>query len=309
MATKRDTNPLRHLGPWLVCLLLSGLLAAVSRADDWRAKLPPKEKVADYLQAISLNVKARDVEGSGVVKTREINGKQINFVWTAAHVVEELRSVREVIDPRTGTRREKVSFADAQVLKELVEGGRRVGELKMDAEVFRYSADEDLAILRIRKTGFVEGSVVFYEGPIPSIGTDLFHVGSLLGQTGANSMTSGIVSQIGRVIEKKEFDQSTCVAFPGSSGGGVYTRDGGYVGCLVRGTGEGFNLSIPVRRIRLWAERVKVLWLIDDSVAIPSDWDKQPVEDPGATFRGVVPASKAFPFLIGRATPSAGKSD
>ena len=82
----------------------------------------------------------------------------------------------------------------------------------------------------------------------------------ILGQTGANSMTDGIMSQHGRLINKKEFDQVTVVAFPGSSGGGVYLENGLYVGMLVRGARtQGFNLIVPIRRIRAWAEKANVL--------------------------------------------------
>jgi len=225
---------------------------------------------------------------------------------TAAHVVDGLRSVEEVIDPATGPKRQLIRFSDARIVKELVESGRRVGELAMDASVVRYSKDEDLALLRVRKTGFVDASVVFYlDDPIPTIGTRLLHVGSLLGQLGANSMTSGIMSQIGRTIDNKEFDQTTVTAFPGSSGGGVYLESGAYTGMVLRGAGEGFNLIAPIRRIRKWAERASVKWAIDDSVPMPSseELDKLPVEDSPSRFAPTATAAKAFPTLIRKESP------
>lgn len=268
------------------------------------AQLPPADKVPDYLQEISVTIKADNAEGSGVVKTRVIDGKAVNFVWTAAHVVDGLRSTEEVVDPKTGTKRIKVSFRDPGIVKELVEEGRRVGDLRMDATVIRYSKDEDLAILRIRKRDFVKASVVFYlEEKIPAVGTDLYHVGSLLGQMGSNSLTSGIVSQIGRTIDKWEYDQTTCTAFPGSSGGGVYLRDGHYIGMLVRGAGEGFNLSVPVRRMVKWSKAANVYWALDDKAPSPTqaELDKLPIEDTGASF-DAAKENKEFPTLI-RITP------
>ena len=269
---------------------------------DWKKQLPEKSKVAAYLQDISVTIKANSSEGSGVVKTREmeIDGEtvKVNFVWTAAHVVDGLRHVKEVIDPKTGTKRQVVEFKDAQVVKELVENGRRVGELKMDATVIKYNEEEDLAILRIRKSNFVHASVVFYlDEKIPAIGTDVLHCGSLLGQMGSNSLTSGIISQIGRTIDKKEFDQSTATAFPGSSGGGIYLKDeyaGAYCGMLVRGAGEGFNLFVPVRRVVAWAEKANVMWAIDDNVPMPSaeELDRVRVEDIGVTFERAPSADK-----------------
>ena len=68
-----------------------------------------------------------------------------------------------------------------------------------------------------RKFNFVTDTVTFYlDEEIPKLGTDLLHVGSLLGQMGANSMTDGIYSQHGRIlksINKFVFDQTTCTAF------------------------------------------------------------------------------------------------
>ena len=66
------------------------------------------------------------------------------------------------------------------------------------------------------------------------------------------------MSQVGRVLDLGSgggtvFDQTTVTAFPGSSGGGVFLTDGKYVGMLVRGAGETFNLIVPVRRMPLHA--------------------------------------------------------
>ena len=64
--------------------------------------------------------------------------------------------------------------------------------------------------------------------------------------------------------------------------------DGRYVGMLVRGAGEGFNLIVPVRRMRKWAKNANVLWALDPRVKMPSEDDmkKIPVEDIGADFGG-----------------------
>ena len=257
------------------------------------------EELYKKLQEISVTVKSGFGEGSGVIVTREVKTEgnkteKINFVWTAGHVIDNLRSVRSVIVD--GQPRKIVEFKDAQIVKELVENGRRVGELKMDAKVIKYSdADdgEDLALLMVRKRSFIDNNAVFYSGagkPV-SIGTELYHVGSLLGQQGSNSMTRGIVSQVGRVLslgtgDGTVFDQTTVTAFPGSSGGGVFLSErsgddtGQYMGMLVRGAGETFNLVVPVRRMRSWAAEQDILWAIDMDKEVPAlaDIIKLPVE-------------------------------
>tara|TARA_R110000824_G_scaffold162282_5_gene337938 strand:- start:6525 stop:7445 length:921 start_codon:yes stop_codon:yes gene_type:complete len=260
-----------------------------------------------HLQDVSVTVKAAGGEGSGVIVTREVevspNVKQkVNFVWTAAHVVDGLRSVRVVI--KDGKPQTVVEFKDAQIVKELVEDGRRVGEFKMEAKVIKYSDaenGEDLALLMVRKKGFVDKTTTFYKdsGKPVAIGTELYHVGSLLGQVGSNSMTRGICSQVGRVLDLGTgdgvvFDQTTVTAFPGSSGGGVFLSErskekaGQYVGMLVRGAGETFNLVVPVRRMRAYAKAEGVLWAIDTDVKVPSIKDLKTLSAEG-------PKSKTTP--------------
>jgi S1-C subfamily serine protease len=246
------------------------------------------QSVVPDLQAISVTIRAGGSQGSGVLFTR---GER-TFVWTAAHVVDGLRHTRTVIVE--GTPKLIVEFEDAKIVQEFKEDGRRIGESVMDCRIVRYSDSEqgeDLALLEVRKHNFTTASARFYSGSIPEIGTELYHVGSLLGQFGANSLTAGNVSQIGRVLDLKPggtiFDQTTVTAFPGSSGGGVFLKSNGeYVGMLVRGAGEGFNFIVPIRRMRAWAQSAKVEWAIDSSVPVPSEAElkKLPIEDSGVQF-------------------------
>lgn len=234
-------------------------------------------QVAEHLQDISVTISAESryssSEGSGVLIVREVEGEKVTFVLTCAHVVDNLRSIRNII--RGGQTIQLVEFNPVQIVKELVENGRKVGEVRMSAEVIQYSdADtgEDLAVLMVQAKDYSKSSTKFHlnnDKPIIPIGTDLFHVGSLLGQFGSNSMTSGIMSQVGRVRNKVEFDQTTVTAFPGSSGGGVYLKDGTYVGMIVRGAGEGFNLIVPMRRIHRWLDTNDMLWLVNPKIRMP----------------------------------------
>lgn len=278
-----------------------------------------EEDLATHLQDISVTIKAGMSTGSGVIITRNVKssptqeqGETVNFVWTAGHVVDGLRNVRKVIDPNDGRDKQIVEFKDAQIVKELIEKGRKVGQLEMDAKILKYSDasnGEDLALLMIRKRNFVNASAKFYlEDSITPIGTELFHVGSLLGQSGANSMTSGIVSQVGRVLNIGSgdgiiFDQTTVTAFPGSSGGGVFLAKsdhrGKYIGMLVRGAGENFNLIVPIRRMIDWAKREDILWSLDANVETPllKDILDMKLENPSSDHSSNS-TTKNFPFLI-----------
>jgi hypothetical protein len=275
-------------------------------------------KTAEHLQTVSVTIRSEgpysNGEGSGVIFTRkDAKGNQVNFVWTAAHVIDNLRKTRKTVI--NGSPKTIVEFKDPMVVKEIRQNGRTVGRLQMDAEVLKYSDatdGHDLALLRIRKFNFVKDTVTFYLGDeIPGLGTDLLHVGSLLGQMGANSMTDGIYSQHGRIIKslnKHVFDQTTVTAFPGSSGGGVYLKkDAKYIGMLVRGAGEGFNLIVPVRRMQEYCEKHKMMWALDPKVAMPTEDElkKMPVEhepkekrdeeDEATDDEG---ATKSFPFML-----------
>lgn len=274
------------------------------------------QKTADYLQNVSVTIRSEGRfstgEGSGVVFTRKDKDNNIvNFVWTAAHVIDNLRVERKVIV--NGNERTIVEFKDAKVIKVIRQKGRTVGRLELDAEVVKYSNSEtghDLAVLRVRKLNFVQDTVKFYlDKDIPKLGTDLWHIGSLLGEMGSNSMTDGIYSQTGRLIpslNKHVFDQTTVAAFPGSSGGGVFLKtDTRYVGMLVRGAGETFNLIVPVRRMVEWAKKNDILWALDPKVDMPSAEviNKITVEDVGGGLTDDkdekhVQSQKNFPFLL-----------
>lgn len=257
-------------------IILSVFTASIAQTEE--------NNVSSYLQDISVTIKTERGSGSGVIFSREIksdNGKKnVNFVWTAAHVLEGIRSVRSILDIE-GKTLKKPEFKDVQVVKKLIEDGTTVGELSMDAVVVKYSDatdGEDLALLMIKKFNFVDVSAKFHKDNKDSglpLGTQLYHVGSLLGESGANSMTTGIMSQVGRMLAlnsstKVLFDQTTVTAFPGSSGGGVFLTNGEYIGMLVRGAGETFNLIVPIRRINKWAKSENILWALDPNVDAPS---------------------------------------
>ena len=252
----------------VLTLVAATLISNISFADE----------LTDKLQNASVTIKAGSAQGSGVFITRKIEGRDVTFIITAGHVIDHLKKTRTVI--KDGKETKVVMFDDVGLVQEFQQDGRKVGETSFTARVLRYSdADlgDDLALLQVRKYNFTTASVDFYlDDSIPSIGTELYHVGSLLGQVGANSLTTGIISQTGRVLnlaggEGVVFDQTTATAFPGSSGGGVFLKkDGRYVGTLVRGAGEGFNLIVPIRRLRAWATEAKIEWITDPKAKQPT---------------------------------------
>jgi S1-C subfamily serine protease len=259
--------------------------------------------VPDDLQDVSVTIKSGNAQGSGNLVTRKIGDDTITFVWTAAHVVDNLRTSRTVVTAN-GATKTIIEYKDAEIVQERQQDGRRVGEVKYNAKVIKVSdADygEDLALLMVRCNGAypLSASTKFHleEGYIPDIGVELAHCGSLLGQFGANSYTTGVLSQTGRTLPMKganvkTFDQVTTVSFPGSSGGGMYLKaDGTYIGMLTQGVNQlqGFNFIVPVRRMNAWAKSAKIEWAMNPDIEMPTlaEIEAMPVEEAATMIGGV----------------------
>jgi len=204
--------------------------------------------IEDRVLEPSVTVTASNASGSGVIFIHEA----ATYVLTAGHVVEGLRSVQTYLD--AGAEKKREVWRDASVVQIITEAGRQVGKLELNAEVVAYDEKEDLAILRVRRSGYFTRSAVFGTPQTPAgPGDPVLHCGSRSGEMGANSLSGGIVSAVGRLIEERVFDQTDAPASPGSSGGGVFARETGeYLGMVTRGAGETFVLLIPMRRISTW---------------------------------------------------------
>jgi len=150
---------------YITSLIVGFALLAPALAAEKGEK---KQSTAEHLQNVSVTIRSEGAysagEGSGVIFTRkDSNGNLVNFVWTAAHVVDNMRLTKRILVD--GTYKTIVHFKDPVVTKEIRQNGRTVGRLQMDAEVLKYSESEDgqdLALLRVRKLNFVRDSVVFY---------------------------------------------------------------------------------------------------------------------------------------------------
>lgn len=260
---------------WLLIIFLIVPLTAFGQDK-------PPEDIVKHLQDVSVTIKAGRSQGSGTIVTRG----NTSYIWTAGHVVAGLRDTRTAVDSKTGAMKNIVEFEDAKVVKEIYEDNRSVGQVEMAAEIIRYSNSddgEDLCLLRLRKKDFFKCSAKFYldDKNTPPVGTKLYNLGSLLGQFGSGSLTNGLLSQTGRVLDGKIFDQTSCTALPGSSGSGVFKEsDGIYVGMLLRGAGENFNFICPTRRMHKYAKSVGVEFAMDESIITPSEEElkKFPIE-------------------------------
>lgn len=271
-----------------------------------------ERSIPEYLTDISVTVRASQgyqrAEGSGTLFKRKVDGKDVVYCWSAAHVVSHLRSERtETVD---GKPYRIVEFSNPSLVKKLrnPDTGRIVGEVVVDAKILKYSdasTGHDLCLMQVLAKDYTAKSAKFYpkDGKLLKVGTHLYHAGSLYGDDGSGSITDGILSAHGRLLNGKiTLTQSTIVAFPGSSGGGCYTDEGLYCGMLVRGTQtQGFNLYVPIKRMWSFASKSGTEWAMDSSIKVTQkEIDKMPIEAAGIKSGGKDDGTKKYPFLIKR---------
>ena len=243
-----------------------------------------KDTVITNLIDCSVSVLAGESQGSGIVFTKQRENQEYTFILTAAHNLTVLRSETNVITP-DGIPRKLIKFDSPDVVNVLIINGNRLGEMRAKGTVIRYSAPgiagDDLALLHIPIQNFAKSSARLYSG-IPKIGSDLFHVGSMGGLPGAESLTVGILSQHGRKVGRNTFDQTTAPILFGSSGGLMSLQSNGQVvGVVAKMTHPVYNFIIPARRIMKWSKRTRIDWLFDEEQEMPplNEIYSFPIED------------------------------
>ena len=243
-----------------------------------------KDTVIADLMDCSVSVIAGTGQGSGIVFTKQQEDEEYTFVLTAAHNLTVLRSETDVITP-DGIPRKLVKFENPDVVNVLFVDHKRVGEMRVKGKIIRYSppgiAGDDLALLHLPVQKFTKSSARLHLG-VPKIGSNLFHIGSLGGLAGAESLTSGILSQHGRQVGRNIFDQTTAPILFGSSGGLMSLQSKGQVvGVVAKMSHPVYNFIIPARRIIEWSKRTRVDWLFDDKQKMPTlnEVYNFPVED------------------------------
>jgi S1-C subfamily serine protease len=199
--------------------------------------------------------------GTGVV----VRCGRDRYVWTCAHNLNE---------PSGG------KLEDVRLIQESFRGGRKVGEETSVGKVVRYSKSEDVALIKVLRARWPSAyAVMASRGEIPRPGDRVWHVGSMCGPRGCNSVSEGVVAAVGRERQNggdKEggllYDQMSVVAQPGSSGGGVFCkRTGRCIGLLAEYLGPKLGgaftpssfCSVPTRRLRGFAEATNCLWAVD----------------------------------------------
>jgi len=249
----------------LISLLIS--LVIIFFSPD---RVPNKEKVLRHLDNITVLVDATTEEGKGGLGTgtlfsrKDEKGNIVHFVWTAAHVVSSLENPPD--------ENLYITFKDLKVMKINLVGDTRIEKVSYDAKVIKFSMSDDLAVLEITERNLFKDSVSFSGPEMVNPGRFLYHIGCLFGEQGYNSLSEGIMSANGRIHNRKVFDQTSTVVFPGSSGGGVFNESGEYIGMVTLMRQANMNYIIPMRRIINWAVENHVDWALSDSVLMPKEY-------------------------------------
>lgn len=135
---------------------------------------------------------------------------------------------------------------------------QKTGPIVFSAAVIWTDSKHDLALLWVAAPDNFFTGVTFASAHPAPVGTEVFHVGNWLGEDFDGSVSVGIISQIGvsridpAMWPWELTDQTTATIASGSSGGGLFNKQGEVVGIIVGGPHKGdfgFAHFIPVRVI------------------------------------------------------------
>jgi S1-C subfamily serine protease len=201
--------------------------------------------IRDVLQS-SVNLRCSHVtapQGSGSGNIIHRFGH--TYVLTAWHVIDCSLEGRTNID-------EKVYFDVYQ------------GTNVWKGRIISWSEKHDLALLRLDDVGLVGKSIRFLNPKtFPPVGMKLITAGNIFGSM-PRSYSEGVLASLyvtSRLTPLVYMDQTTVTVYKGSSGSGVFTADGRYVGMVTQMSAPNVNYIVPVRRMWEWADENDLLWL------------------------------------------------
>lgn len=130
---------------------------------------------------------------------------------------------------------------DAKFVKLKLANGR-----ELLGEVLRGDSKRDVALVKSEPVALQALAVAEEE---PAVGSEVFAIGSPLGERLEGTVTRGVVSSL-REVEGRRFVQSDVKVLPGSSGGPLLDGRGAVLGLTAGGIGgvaTGMNLFVPIR--------------------------------------------------------------
>lgn len=243
---------------WLFTAVMLFSAAGLVAADD------PKfdrafDKHRQSVRETTVTIYVDGGRGTGNVAKIDKNGN--TWILTAAHVTEGSKTVKVAI------------------IEKDEDEGTVVTETYHHADVMVESVDEDLALLKLRKKNF--GKAVVFSDKKPKLDESVALCGTFMG-THEKVITTGRVQafNVKGLHKNTKYDMATMTCYRGCSGGGVWNKDGKYVGMFVALAGNNLAYYIPNHRIKKWADANKVGFLFDPKAEAPDlkplDREKKP---------------------------------
>jgi len=204
------------------------------------------------MDEVSVNIITDKGIGSGTILIEKVGDKVYRFILTSGHVVDGA-------DPES-----------IRIIQNQEQDGVLYGKWHSTAKVVKVTkqGDYDIAILAVVTETFKPTvKVTFSPNKYAKNGDRICHVGSSLGYQ--NSFLFGHVSRIGRYLTVEEksqlYDQIQVGAYKGSSGGGVFSEKGEFLGIYSRVLSENIGFMTPLRQIKEWAARDGFTWIFDET--------------------------------------------
>lgn len=174
--------------------------------------------------------------------------------------------------------------------------------LELDCDVVGSDADNDLAVLRVRKPGAPLPAIRLGSSSDLMIGETIVAIGNPFGLS--NTVTAGVVSALGRSVRGEnertytDFIQTDASINPGNSGGPLVNVDGDMIGIAtaIIGGAQGIGFAIPIDRARRIVEdlvrfgEVRPVWIGVRGKTLVSGEENRPR---GFRVRSVDPNSPA----------------
>jgi hypothetical protein len=104
----------------------------------------------------------------------------------------------------------------------------------------------------------------------PPAGTAIFSVGAPFGPEQLQSVDFCTLAHAKRAISRIPVFQFTCVTYPGSSGGGVYTAEGVWIGVITHYQASGIGFACPATACHALLSANGLDWVLDPSKSAPS---------------------------------------
>jgi S1-C subfamily serine protease len=238
------------------------------------AQIPTNQSVPEYIESVSVRIDTPRGHGSGVVfKRKDSTGSNdVYFVWSVGHLFHHRAETFELFSLKI-SKTNTVTHEASMTQTISVGGEEQQAGTNVLIHLIKLSDPEnnDIALLQLEKPFYNTNTAVFdLSGRIPHVGEHLYNVGSPDGFDA--SLSEGVFSFVGRRIKGDSYmyDQTTCVIFPGSSGGGYFNTKGECVGVAEGFMDSNMNVMVPIRRLHEWAKHEHLEWALDPTLPMPT---------------------------------------